>query len=53
MVGYYAEYESGTIKLQNEELSTGAFYSRDHLPEIPKKLSIARKLIDAWLEHKI
>lgn len=53
MVGYYAEYESGTIKLQNEELSAGAFYSRDHLPEIPKKLSIARKLIDAWLEHKI
>ena len=53
MVGYSAEYESGTIKLQNEELSTGAFYSRDNLPEIPKKLSIARKLIDAWLEHKI
>lgn len=53
MVGYYAEYESGTIKLQDEELSAGAFYSRDNLPEIPKKLSIARKLIDAWLEHKI
>lgn len=53
MVGYTAEYESGTLKLQNEELSTGAFYTRDRLPEIPKKLSIARQLIDAWLEGKI
>lgn len=53
MVGYTAEYEGGTIKLQNEELSAGAFYHRDCLPEIPKKLSIARRMIDAWLERKI
>lgn len=53
MVGYSAEYESGTIKLQDEELSTGAFYHRSCLPELPKKLSIARRLIDAWLEGKI
>ena len=53
MVGYYAEYESGTIKLQDEELSAGAFYNRNNLPEIPKKLSIARQLIDAWLDNKI
>lgn len=53
MIGFSAEYESGTIKLQNEELSTGEFYHRDALPEIPKKLSIARKLIDAWLEGKL
>lgn len=53
MVGYTAEYESGTIKLQDDELSAGAFYTRDNLPEIPKKLSIARRLIDAWLEGKV
>ena len=53
MVGYWAEYESGKIKLQDEELSAGAFYNRNALPEIPKKLSIARKLIDAWLNHEI
>lgn len=53
MIGYSAEYESGTIKLQDEELSAGNFYRKDNLPEIPKKLSIARKLIDAWLEGKI
>lgn len=53
MVGYTAEYESGSIKLQDEELSAGAFYTRDNLPEIPKKLSIARRLIDAWLEGEV
>lgn len=53
MVGYTAEYESGTIKLQDEELNAGAFYTRDNLPEIPKKLSIARRLIDAWLEGEV
>lgn len=53
MIGYTAEYESGNIKLQEEELSAGAFYTRDNLPEIPKKLSIARRLIDAWIEGKI
>ena len=53
MVGYTAEYESGIIKLQDEELNTGAFYDRDHLPELPQKLSIARRMIDAWLEGKV
>ena len=52
MVGFKAEYDSGVIHLQQEELSTGDWFSRDNLPEIPEKLSIARKLIDSWLnEH--
>ena len=51
MIGFTAEYESGEIKLQDEELSAGAFYPKNHLPEIPKKLSLARKLIDDWLER--
>lgn len=53
MVGFHADYAGGTIKLQDEELNAGSFFTRDNLPEIPKKLSIARKLIDAWLEHRI
>ncbi len=53
MVGFTADYESGDIKLQAEELSAGAFYTKDNLPEIPKKLSIARQLIDAWIEGKV
>ena len=49
MVGFFADYESGTIKLQDDELSAGAFFSKDHLPELPQKLSIARRMIDWWL----
>ncbi|MBO7418206.1 MAG: NAD(+) diphosphatase [Bacteroidaceae bacterium] len=52
MVGFTAEYDSGTIKLQEDELSAGAFYRKDNLPHIPQKMSIARKLIDWWLTHE-
>lgn len=49
MVGFTADYESGNIHLQHSELSKGAWFDRDHLPNIPEKLSIARQLIDHWL----
>ena len=54
MVGVIADYAGGEIKLQEEELSSGDFYTRDNLPELPRKLSLARKMIDWWLEcsHK-
>lgn len=50
MIGFTAEYESGEIKLQDEELCAGAFFIKDNMPEIPRKMSLARKLIDDWLE---
>ena len=50
MVGFYAEYESGEIHLQHTELSKGSWFRYDQLPAIPEKLSIARQLIDHWLE---
>ncbi len=53
MVGFIADYADGEIKLQDEELTAGAFYTRDKLPEIPHKLSIARQMIDAWLDGKV
>ena len=37
------------IKLQEEELCAGAFFERNNLPELPGKLSLARKLMDDWL----
>ena len=52
MLGFTAEYAGGNIKLQDDELSAGAFYSKDNLPEIPEKLSVARKLIDWWLAQQ-
>ena len=44
------DYESGEIKLQEEELCAGAFFHKDNLPELPGKLSLARKLMDDWLD---
>ena len=52
MVGFTADYDYGKIHLQRSELSKGAWFDRDHLPHIPEKLSIARQLIDAWLEEE-
>lgn len=52
MIGFIADYESGEIRLQEEELSDGAFFRRDNLPELPRKLSLARRMIDWWILNK-
>ncbi len=51
MVGFTADYVDGEIHLQKEELSRGKWFTKDNLPTIPEKLSIARRIIDAWLEE--
>ena len=53
MVGFNADYAGGEIKLQREELAAGAWFKPDHLPQIPEKLSIARHLIDAWIDSPL
>ena len=49
MVGFTADYAGGQIHVQREELMNVAWFHRDHLPKLPEKLSIARRLIDDWL----
>ncbi|MBR6287653.1 MAG: NAD(+) diphosphatase [Bacteroidaceae bacterium] len=51
MAGFFADYESGELKLQEEELASGGWFTRNNMPEIPPKLSMARMLIDKWLEE--
>ncbi len=51
MVGFTADYAGGTIHVQREELKNVAWFHRDHLPKLPEKLSIARQLVDDWLEN--
>jgi NAD+ diphosphatase len=53
MIGFSAEYVDGEIHLQKEELSRGKWFTKENLPILPEKLSIARKLIDAWLADKL
>ena len=49
MVGFTADYESGEIHVQREELQKAGWFHRTNLPKLPEKLSIARRLIDDWL----
>jgi NAD+ diphosphatase len=49
MVGFHADYEGGELHLQREEIRNAAWFHRDNLPNLPEKLSIARRLIDDWL----
>ena len=52
MVGFTADYSSGEVRLQKEEIVKGQWFRRDNLPNLPEKLSIARMLIDSWIEEK-
>jgi NAD+ diphosphatase len=49
MIGFHAEYDSGEIECEPSEIAEAAWFRRDDLPMVPPPISIARKLIDAWL----
>jgi NAD+ diphosphatase len=51
MIGFTAEWESGEIVIDETELSDAKWFAADALPVIPPPLSIARRLIDAWIEE--
>jgi len=52
MVGFTADYASGEIKVDNHEIAEAAWFAPDNLPTIPGRISIARKLIDAFLDEQ-
>lgn len=47
MIGFTAEYESGEIKVDGEEILHADWYSKDNLPILPDKTTIARRIIDS------
>ena len=51
MIGFTAQYESGEIRIDGEEIIEAGWYRADSLPRVPGKLSIARKLIDWFVER--
>ena len=53
MVGFKAEYNGGEIELQRTELNKGGWFSRNNMPAIPGEVSLARQLIDKWMNHEI
>lgn len=46
MVGFTAEYESGDILVDGEEIDSAGWYNYDNLPPCPTQTSIAGRLID-------
>jgi len=52
MIGFTAEYAGGEIALEDSELEAADWYTAENLPPQPGKISIARKLIDAFVEKQ-
>ena len=52
MIGFTATYEDGEIVLDDSEIEDARWFTRDNLPPLPGKISIARKLIDGFLEKQ-
>jgi NAD+ diphosphatase len=50
MVGFDAEWAGGEIAIDGKEILDAKWFRANELPTIPPRLSIARRLIDAWLE---
>ena len=52
MVGFVAEYAKGDITVDRSEIADAAWFSKDNLPLIPPKISIARQLIDGFIDKQ-
>jgi NAD+ diphosphatase len=50
MIGFTATYAGGEISLEELEIEDAGWFTVDNLPPIPGKISIARKLIDWFIE---
>ncbi|MGB8451531.1 MAG: NAD(+) diphosphatase [Anaerocolumna sp.] len=53
MLAFVAEYESGEIVVDNNEITDAAWYSTDGLPEIPSTDSVAGKIIRWYREQAV
>ncbi len=50
MIGFSAEWAAGELTPDGEEILEAHWWDADALPPIPPPLSIARRLIDDWVE---
>ena len=50
MVGFTADYKSGELSVDNNEIADAGWFTPENLPNIPGKFSIARELIDWFIE---
>lgn len=52
MIGFTADYAGGLLRPDGEEISDAGWFRVDEFPPIPGAISIARKLIDAFVEEQ-
>jgi len=50
MIAFVADHAAGEIAVDRSEPKDAAWFSREDLPGIPPKISIARQLID-WFSQ--
>ena len=50
MIGFSAQYASGDIRTDNNEIEDAQWFSRDNLPLLPTRMSIARHLIELFIK---
>jgi NAD+ diphosphatase len=50
MLGFTASFAGGDLALDPEEIAEAGWYRADDLPPIPPGMSIARRMIDAWVD---
>ena len=51
MIGFTAEYAGGELTPEPGEIEAASFYAPDELPQLPPKVSIARRMIDAFVRE--
>jgi NAD+ diphosphatase len=52
MIGFSAEYESGEICVDDDEIEKADWFDIDTLPDLPSDISIARKIIDWYVKNQ-
>jgi len=50
MIAFVSDYAEGKIFVDGSEIIEAEWFSKDELPQIPPKISIARQLIDWFAE---
>ena len=50
MVAFTADYAGGEIRVDPEEISEAGWYAADRLPPVPPRISVARRLIDWFVQ---
>jgi NAD+ diphosphatase len=53
MIAFTAEYASGAIQVEEEEIAEAGWFKANALPNVPPRISIARQMIDAFIKKNL